>query len=134
MSGVAVREAAAEEEPTARSVLNAAMLEVDDETVERSTVLVAVDDGRVLGALVLDDERIDAVAVRPGRRGQGIGSALVQVAASRRKKVTASFDPGVRPFYESLGFEVDCGEDGSGENSEGDGGDDGAERCRGTLR
>lgn len=127
MSGVAVREATAEEEPTARSILNAAMLEVDDGTADRSTVLVAVDDGRVIGALVLDDEAIDAVAVRPGRRGQGVGSALVEAAASRHENLTASFDPGVRPFYESLGFDVDCGEDGDDE----DGGD---ERCRGTLR
>ncbi|QLD89677.1 GNAT family N-acetyltransferase [Natronomonas salina] len=134
MNGVVVREATAEAEPTARSILNAAMLEVDDETVERSTVLVAVDDGRVLGALVLDDERIDAVAVRPGRRGQGVGSALVEAAASRREQVTASFDPGVRPFYESLGFEVDCGEDGSDEDGGDDDGGDGTERCRGTLR
>lgn len=129
MSGVAVREATAEEEATARSILNAAMLAVDDATVERSTVLVAVDDGRVLGALVLDGESIDAVAVRPGRRGQGVGSALVEAAASRREKVTASFDSGVRPFYESLGFDVGCGGEGSDDD-----GDDGTERCRGTLR
>lgn len=122
MSGVAVREASADEEPTARSILNAAMLAVDDGTVQRSTVLVAVDEGRVLGALVLDGEAIDAVAVRPGRRGQGVGSALVEAAASRREAVIASFDPGVRPFYASLGFDVDCGEGG------------GDERCRGTLR
>lgn len=60
---------------------------------------------------------IVAVAVRPGRRGQGIGSALVSAAASRREELVAGFDSDVRPFYESLGFEVEC---------EGD-------RCRGSL-
>ena len=123
MTGVEVREATADEESTARGILNAAMLEVDDEPFERADVLVAVEEGRVLGALVLDGREVDAVAVRPGRRGQGVGSALVEAAASRRGELTARFDPGVRPFYESLGFDVDCG----GEN----GGD---ERCRGTLR
>ena len=118
-----VREARVDEEASARGILNAAMLEVDDETFERAAVLAAVEDDRTLGALVLDESEIDAVAVRPGRRGQGVGTALVEAAASRRDKLTASFDPGVRPFYESLGFDVDCGSDGEGDR-----------RCRGTLR
>ena len=118
MTGVRVREAAPGEATTARSVLDGAMLEVDPETFERSLLLVAVAGGRVLGALVLDGAEIAAVAVRPGRRGQGIGTALVEAAAARRPAVTAGFDPSVRPFYESLGFEVDC-----------EGG-----RCRGRLR
>lgn len=115
-----VREARPAEATTVRSVLDAAMLEVDGGTFERATVLVAVEEGPVLGALVLDGDEIDAVAVRPNRRGQGVGTALVAAAASRRDgTLVAEFDPGVRPFYESLGFEVDCGESG--------------ERCRGRL-
>ena len=133
MTALEVREATGDEEATARGILNAAMLEVDAGTFERAVVLVAVEDDRVLGALVLDGEEVDAVAVRPGRRGQWVGSALVEAAASRRDGgLVAEFDPGVRPFYESLGFEVDCGGDG------GDGGCDEGEgeegRCRGTLR
>ena len=50
---------------------------------------------------------VDAVAVRRARRGQGIGSALVRAAIERRSRLTAEFDVGVRPFYESLGFEIE---------------------------
>jgi len=64
-------------------------------------------DGTVLGALVLDGDRIDAVAVRRNRRGQGIGTALVEAAAARRERLVAEFDAGVRPFYECLGFAVE---------------------------
>lgn len=66
--------------------------------------------GAVLGALVLDGNEVEAVAVRPGRRGRGIGTALVEAAAERAAgeddRLVAAFDAGVRPFYESLGFEV----------------------------
>jgi GNAT superfamily N-acetyltransferase len=68
---------------------------------------VAAADGRIVGALVLDGEHVAAVAVRPGRRGQGVGTALVEAAAARRDRLTADFDSGVRPFYESLGFDVE---------------------------
>ena len=95
------------ERATVRGVLNAAMLSVDDDALGRGTTLVAAADGRVVGALVLDGEHIAAVAVRPGRRGQGVGTALVEAAAARRDRLTADFDSGVRPFYESLGFDVE---------------------------
>lgn len=76
------------------------------------------DTGRdtVLGAIVLvqpeSDEsapnaaHVDAVGVRRRRRGQGIGGALVRAAAEEYDRLTAAFDGGVRPFYESLGFTV----------------------------
>lgn len=112
------------------------------ERIEAGDVLVAetADDRPVLGALVLvprerarvavadgesadgaagsesaDGERgahVDAVAVRRARRGRGIGSALVRTAAERQPRLTAEFDPGVRDFYESLGFEIEAGDDG----------------------
>lgn len=114
----AVRPAVPAEYVTARSVLEAAMLEVGPGALRRSSVLVAASDGRVLGALVLAGSEIDAVAVRPGRRGQGIGSLLVRAAAARRPALSASFGPALEPFYASLGFEIVR-----------EGG-----RCRGTLR
>ncbi len=103
-----VRPALPDETATIRGILNAAMLEVDATALRDGTTLVAVDGDRVLGALVLDGREVDAVAVRPGRRGQGIGTVLVEAAAARRDRLTAGFDPDVRPFYESLGFDVAC--------------------------
>ncbi len=83
--------------------------------IDRDDVLVAVDDGRLLGALVLtpdeNGQHIDAIAVRPNRRGQGIGRALVETASTSTDRLTAAFDRDVRPFYESLGFEI-CERDG----------------------
>jgi GNAT superfamily N-acetyltransferase len=83
-------------------------------------------DHLVLGALVLlprewgdrsDSEgganaHIHAVAVRRARRGRGVGAALVRTAAERHDRLTAAFDPDVRPFYESLGFVIAEREDG----------------------
>ena len=36
----------------------------------------------------------------------GRGTTLV-AAAARRERLTAGFDSGIRPFYESLGFDVE---------------------------
>ena len=98
----------ADETAAVRGILDAAMIRVEDAALKEGTTLVAAVENRLLGALVLDGEEIVAVAVRPGRRGQGVGTALVEAAADRRERLTAGFDPGVRPFYESLGFEIEC--------------------------
>lgn len=113
-----VRDARPDERVTVRSILDAAMLEVPD--LNDRTVLVAAEADRVLGALVLDGAHVEGVAVRPGRRGQGIGRALVEAAANRRERLTAAFDERVVPFYRALGFDI------------GDG--DGEGRYRGRLR
>ena len=99
---------ATDETAAVRGILDAAMLEAEGAALEEETTLVAAVEGRLLGALVLDGEEIVAVAVRPGRRGQGVGTALVEAAAARRERLTADFDPEVRPFYESLGFKIEC--------------------------
>ena len=103
-----LRRAAADETVAVRGILDAAMLEAEGAALEEETTLVAAVEGRLLGALVLNGEEIVAVAVRPGRRGQGVGTALVEAAAVRSERLTADFDPEVRPFYESLGFDVEC--------------------------
>lgn len=90
-----------EERLAARSICNAAMLDL----CEAPTWLVAVEEDRVLGALALDRNEIVAVAVRPGRRGQGVGTALVEAAAESRPQLSARFDDRVYAFYEALGFE-----------------------------
>jgi predicted N-acetyltransferase YhbS len=122
-----VRPATNGELPAVATVLDAAMLSTGDlrERVAADDVLVAVDDGPVVGALVLappadtpawardreTDAHVLAVAVRRRRRDQGLGSALVE-AAGDGGRLTASFDPDVRPFYEALGFAVQEGPDG----------------------
>lgn len=96
-----------------RNVVDGANLELSPDTLESAldgdAALVArTDDGStVLGALVLDGDRIAAVAVRPRRRGQGIGTALVDAAAARRDRLVADFDPQVERFWRSLGFTVE---------------------------
>ena len=101
------------------NLFDGAMLDVDAERVraglegeddgERTgdtAVLVAELDGSVVGALVLDGRRVTAVAVRRSRRDRGVGTVLVEEAVARRGRVVTSFDARVRPFYESLGFEI----------------------------
>jgi GNAT superfamily N-acetyltransferase len=105
---VEVRRAESDEAATVRAICNAAMLSVEEVAVRDGTALVAVEADRILGTLVLEGTAIEAVAVRPGRRGQGVGGALVVAAVDRRDRLTAGFDPSVRPFYESLGFAVTC--------------------------
>jgi GNAT superfamily N-acetyltransferase len=102
-----IRTAAEDERGDARTIFDAAMLEVDQDALDSGTVLIAVEEQRLLGALLLDGARVDAVAVRPGRRGQGIGAALIETAADRRGTLTATFDRRVKPFYESLEFDVE---------------------------
>ena len=126
-----VREATPEDRLDVRRVLDAAMLDVREDLPERidsGDVLVAAEDGSVLGALVLvqvDDcvAHVDAVAVRRARRARGVGSALVRRAVEHEGRLTAEFDPAVRPFYASLGFEISP--------VEGDDGDERADRLRG---
>lgn len=107
-----VREERAGERVAVRSILDAAMLQVPD--LDATEVLVAGEDGRVLGAVAVDAAPpadhavVEAVAVRPGRRGQGIGSALVDAATERWAPLVAEFDDGLRPFYEALGFDVEA--------------------------
>jgi GNAT superfamily N-acetyltransferase len=111
-----VRPARADELAAVMTVLANGYLAVDAATVEAAIgagrCLVCADEGRVLGALVLDDDlptegaRIEAVAVGRSRRGQGIGTALVEAAAAGYERLVCEFDAGVRPFWEALGFEV----------------------------
>lgn len=111
----AVRVAAGDDFLEVMRVVDAALLDVDASTVERrierESVLVAGRE-RVHGALVAaprdSGAHVEAVAVRRSRRGQGVGSALVTAALDRWGRLTAAFDPDVRPFYESLSFAVEC--------------------------
>ena len=94
------------------NVLDGAALAVEAATVREriadGEVLVATAESRVLGALVHSDVHIEAIAVRRSRRGQGIGTRLIETAATATEgNLTAEFDTGVRPFYESLDFAIE---------------------------
>lgn len=110
-----VREATDHEIPAAMTIFDSAMLETDIDVVRaavgRGDLLVAVEEGRVLGACLLVGDEIDAIAVRPGRRGQGLGTALVAAAGERRNRLVAAFDPRVRSFWDALGFTVEAIDD-----------------------
>lgn len=80
--------------------------------LEAEHVLVAVQEDPVLGAVLVDPEcrpdaiEIEAISVRPGRRGQGIGRSLVRSVAERHGPLVAAFEAPARPFWAALGFEI----------------------------
>ena len=115
MSDIVVREGTPDELVAVMRILDAGLLEASAEEVREALdvgdCLVADDSGRVVGALVLDGDYVDSVAVSPSRRGRGIGTTLVRDALARRGRLVADFDERVRPFYESLGFDIDDEDD-----------------------
>lgn len=108
-----IRTATPKELPSIMTVIDSAFLAIDADTVRtritERAVLVAVNAARILGVIVLDDNHIEAIAVRRRRRGQGIGTALVETASDRAGsgRLTAEFSPDLSPFYESLGFDIE---------------------------
>ncbi|AHG00607.1 GCN5 family acetyltransferase [Halostagnicola larsenii XH-48] len=82
-------------------------------------------DERILGAIVLEPladvgeppesaaegAHVSAIGVRRRHRGRGIGRALIERALEREGRLTAHFDAGVRPFYESLEFSIEAIDD-----------------------
>ena len=109
---VELRRATADDAMPVIRVLHGALLEIDGETVRRAVdrgdVLVADADGWVVGALVLEDNHIDTLAVRREHRKQGLGRALVEAAVAEvGGPVTADFRAGVGGFWAGLGFEIE---------------------------
>ncbi|MFC7073898.1 GNAT family N-acetyltransferase [Halovenus rubra] len=108
-----VRTATTDDVPALRNVLDGGLLALNSipltAAVKTDSVLVAVRDGDmspVLGVVVLDGSEIAAIAVRQRRRGQGIGTALIEAASQRHDTLQADFHRRVRPFWESLGFSI----------------------------
>ncbi|GGC51816.1 GNAT family N-acetyltransferase [Haloferax sulfurifontis] len=108
---IRVREGDPDELVAVMRVFDAGLLEADAAGVRdrlaAGDCLVAEASGRVVGALALDGDYIDAVAASPSRRGRGVGTRLVRAALDRRGRLVADFDGGVRPFYEALGFDIE---------------------------
>ena len=117
VDGVEIRGAVPDDRLSLRRVIDGGYLVLDalTERIAADEVLVAVapgSSGPVLGAIVFDPKEgggahVDAVAVIQSRRDQGIGSALVRAGIERYGTLTAEFSPSVRPFYESLCFEIE---------------------------
>lgn len=110
-----VRTVRVDDELAVRRVLDAAVLEYSDlgDAIEGRRVLVAEKDDLVTGALVFSRTdrglHVEAIAVRRSRRDRGVGTVLVEAALDRLEpdeRLTADFDASVRPFYESLDFEI----------------------------
>lgn len=116
-----VRPARPDDALEVRRILDGSMLDPGDVEgrIADGDVLVAGDrrggtDGateRLLGALVLEPRdrgaHVSAVGVRRRHRGNGIGRTLIERALDRERRLTARFDDGVRPFYETLGFAIE---------------------------
>ena len=109
---VALRRGSNDDVVAAMRVLQGALLDIDGSTVRDAApdgeLLLAEAGDWIVGALVVRDGHIEGVAVRRKRRGEGIGSALVEAAvADEDGTVTADFRAGVRGFWKDLGFEVE---------------------------
>ncbi|WP_330630864.1 GNAT family N-acetyltransferase [Halocatena halophila] len=109
MDDITIRTATVDELTDVMGVIDAGLLACSIETVrsriEANSVLVAATATTVVGVLVREGELIKAIAVRPNRRGQSIGSRLIDTAGEGRR-LCARFSPAVRPFYEHNDFEI----------------------------
>jgi GNAT superfamily N-acetyltransferase len=93
------------------------------EVVGKREIWVADDDGTLVGLLVLDTAFLDQLYVVPERQGEGIGTALLELAKARRPRgfglwVFTVNAPAIR-LYERHGMTVVQRGDGSG-NEEGE--------------
>jgi putative acetyltransferase len=82
---------------------------VANEFLPHVPLIVAEDEGRVAGFLVLDGDMIDALFVDPAVHGRGIGSALLAhaLALHPQARVDASeAADNALPFYLARGFAV----------------------------
>jgi predicted N-acetyltransferase YhbS len=85
-----------------------------DAYIDKGRVLVAVDDGEIVGHAQLIGDELKSLAVAQDRQGEGIGSALVaraidecRAAGARTLMVaTAAADIGNLRFYQRLGFRI----------------------------
>jgi ribosomal protein S18 acetylase RimI-like enzyme len=88
-----------------------------DEMLPRSETWVAVEDGVIVGLMILSDDMIEQLYLQPDRLRRGIGSRLVELAKERRPDgldlYTFEVNASARAFYERHGFVVVWSSDGS---------------------
>ena len=103
-----------------REALRALFREADDSEraidsyLHEGELLVAEEDGEVVGQLLLTGEEIKSLAVVEPRRGAGVGRALVEHAVQRARErgadrllvSTAAADTGNLRFYQRAGFRM----------------------------
>jgi GNAT superfamily N-acetyltransferase len=85
-----------------------------DSYIDAGTVLVAVEDERIVGHLQLIDGEIKNMAVLESHQRQGIGRVLIEAAIERARRqrratlnvATATADIGNLRFYQRLGFRM----------------------------
>ena len=81
-----------------------------DTYIDQGRVLVAVDDGEIVGHLQLIEDELRSMAVVEDRQGEGIGRALVaravEESAGGLRVATAAADIGNLRFYQRLGFRM----------------------------
>lgn len=120
-----VRYAAPGEFPEVMSILEAALLEVRGDSVraaiQSESVLVYAECNRILGVVVSQTDpvrvgefdaednasiHIEAIAVRPNRRNQGIGRELIEELLACYGSATVTFEENAKPFYQSLDVSI----------------------------
>lgn len=78
------------------------------EILPRSSLWIAVEDGRVLGFLALRGSYVDRLYVHPGQQRRGVGEALLQKALALSPQGlelhTHVRNAKARAFYEKHGF------------------------------
>ena len=85
-----------------------------DAYIDKGRVLVAVDDGEIVGHAQLIGDELKSLAVAEDRQGEGIGRALVARAIDERRAAgartlmvaTAAADIGNLRFYQRVGFRM----------------------------
>ncbi|MFB6185480.1 MAG: GNAT family N-acetyltransferase [Halobacteriaceae archaeon] len=78
--------------------------------IHSEQVLVALSDDNIIGVIVVSPDgeiaEIDHIIVQKDHRNEGIGRNLVSRACNRWGPLTAEFRAAVKPFYQSLGFDI----------------------------
>ena len=99
-----------EDSPDAIALLDQALLAFDRDEIrnpdDTTFCFGAFDGEHMRGVVYGKDSHIEAIAVKPRYRRQGIASALIDTIVDHCTEVTAEFGPRNRSFYEACGFEI----------------------------